>query len=129
MHPELAVLVPTSKLEMEKAKGIVALGFPAVEPILPDLLKWIQDINWPVARILAPFLASVGAPLAPHIRRVLATTDDLWKYWVISAVVANSNELRAEIEPELLRLASSPTAGERAEEVDIVAKEVLRRRG
>ena len=112
-------------METGKAEAIVALGYPTVEPILPALVEWMKDINWPVARVLQPFLASIGAPLAPHIRRVLETTDDVWKYWVMSCIVAESTELRQLLNPEIQRLASSPTPGESDEEVNAIARKIL----
>ena len=114
-------------METEKAKVIVTLGYPAIEPILPELIKWMQDFNWPVTKVLQPFLASIGAPLAPHIREVLKSHDDIWKFWVISCIVSESKELAGLLKPELRRLASSPTVGEHDEEIDVQAKEILAR--
>lgn len=37
------------------AEVIVKLGYPRVKPILPGLLEWIQDTNWPGSRRIAPF--------------------------------------------------------------------------
>jgi hypothetical protein len=36
---------------------------PLLGPTLAELLAWLQDINWPVAGVLAPFLAAIGPPL------------------------------------------------------------------
>ena len=127
MHPDLASLLPNDKSETEKAEAIVALGFPVVEPILPLLVEWMQDINWPVAKTLRPFLASIGAPLAPHVRYVLATNDAIWKYWVVRCIVGESAELARVLRPELQRLASLPTPREAEEEVDQMAREILAR--
>lgn len=125
MRPDFEALLPSDKMETEKAKAIVALGFPAVAPVLRLLVEWMQDINWPVAKTLQPFLASIGAPLAPHIRHVLETDDDIWKYYVVCFVVGKSDELARVLKPELLRLASLPTPGEVDEEVDQMAREIL----
>ena len=65
-------LVPSSKGDLPAAKRAVAAGWPAVEPVLPELLEWIQDVNWPVAPVLMPFLASLGDPLVPHLRPIFA---------------------------------------------------------
>jgi len=113
-------------MDTDKADAIVALGYPKVAPILPALVGWMQDMNWPVARLLQPFLANIGAPLAPHIRAVLNSNDDIWKFWTLRFIVAESAELAALLKPELYRLASSSTVGEQAEEVDVQAKEILR---
>lgn len=125
MRAELEALVPTDKLDTEKVQAIVALGYPGVGPILPGLLEWMQDINWPVAQGLRPFLASLGAPLAPHIQRILETEDEIWKYWVLAGIVAESADLKAVLRQELERLAIHPTPGERAEKLDSLAREIL----
>src|SRR4051794_23281462 len=59
-------LIPQNKFDLKRAQAAVEVGYPAVAPILPELLEWLQDYNWPVAHILAPFLASIGEPLVPH---------------------------------------------------------------
>jgi hypothetical protein len=125
MSLELSRLVPLHKSDTERASAAVDAGFPAVEPVVPDLLEWLQDGNWLVARILGPFLAGVGAPLEPHVRVVLESHDDIWRYWVVREVVAKSSELIAAFRSELVRLVTSPTDNERAEELNELAREVL----
>lgn len=125
MSPDLAALVPTHKLDTEKVRAIVALGYPAVAPIIPRLLEWMQDLNWPVALELRPFLASIGAPLAPDVRRILETDDETWKLWILGTIVAESAELTALLRPELERLAAHPTPDERFEDLDKLARQIL----
>ena len=122
---ELRALLPKHKSDMEHAKAIVARGWPAVAPILPELMEWLQDCNWPVSNIIAPFLASIGMPVVDEVRRILHTNDDIWKYWVLSRVVAESPEVAAALRDNLNRLAFAPTANEVAEDVDATAREIL----
>lgn len=125
MHSDLFALLPQDKLETHKAQAIVALGYPAAAPILMELVEWLQDINWPVARVLQPFLASIGAPLAPYVRHVLNSTDDTWKYWTIRFVVCESPELAESLLPELRRIAYASTRGEIREALDMLVKEII----
>lgn len=125
MH--LPPLLPAHKLDTDAASKLVALGFPAVEPVLPALLEWLQDMNWPVARVVQPFLAGIGAPLAPPIRTVFASGDSLWKYWVIQGVVGECPALARALAPELERLAYEPTPEDREEGVQELAAQVLRK--
>lgn len=124
MHPETSV-VPRDKFDLAAANAAVEAGWPAIKPSAERLLQWVQDANWPVARVLAPALAAVGAPLAPYVRRVLAGEDETWKYHLIETVVAQSRELSFALRPELERIAFVPTPSERAEEVCNVAREAL----
>lgn len=125
MPREVADLVPQDKHDLARAEAAVAAGYPAVAPVLPLLLEWIQDMNWPVARVLGPFLGSIGAPMEDAVRPILNGSDDIWKYWVVRQVVGKSADLRRIFRPQLERLAISPTDNERAEELDELAKEVL----
>jgi hypothetical protein len=126
MQDDVRNLLPRDKFDTPRAEAIVAVGYPAVAPVVPELLAWIQDGNWPVAQIIAPFLATIGAPLIPHIRAILATDDNMWKYWVLSHVVQHSPEIAAALREDLVRLANSPTRAETAEELDQLAQEFLR---
>lgn len=68
-------MTPADKFDTSTAEAIVASGDAAD----PSMLEWVQDLNWPVARVLAPFLASAGSIVAPGIRQVLESSDDTWK--------------------------------------------------
>ncbi len=109
-----------------RADAAAALGFPTIGPILPHLLTWLQDGNWPVSRPVERVLAGIGEPLVDPIRAVLRSTDDVWKYWVLARLVKDSPGLRAALDGELRRLAAAPSRGEREEAVDQVAREILR---
>ena len=117
--------LPNDKYDVRRAEALVACGYPAVEPVLPRLLEWIQDGNWPVARVLAPFLSTVGAPLVPHARRILDGDDDTWKYFLVQGVVAKSAELAVLLHPDLERLARFATDGEAAEGLPLMAAALL----
>lgn len=119
------VFIPRNKLDTDKARVIVALGYPAVAPALPNILECVADRNWPTAQILLPFLTSIGAPLAPFIREVLKGHDYGWQYNLLLGIVDNSPELARALEPELRRLATAATEAEQAEELDIISREIL----
>jgi hypothetical protein len=122
----LSALMPKSKMDTGAAEAIVALGYPAVEPVLPDMLTWLQDrLNWPVARVFQPFLVRIGPHLAPHIRAILATNDEFWKYSILADVIAHSATLAAAMRADLQRIATAPTAGEIAEGLPLEAQEIL----
>jgi hypothetical protein len=122
---DIRTLIPQTKFDTDRAERAVAAGYPAVEPILPELLEWIQDGNWPVAKILAPFLGTIGTPLLPHIRRILATNDNIWKYWTLTYLVQGSPDVVTALRDDLQRYADSPTPDERAEELDELARTIL----
>ena len=118
-------LIPQHKSDLERANAAVVAGYPTVAPILLQLLEWLQDYNWPVAKVLTPFFISIGKPLIPPIQHVMNTDDNVWKYWVMDVIMWDSYELTVAFQEELERLAWSPTDDEVAEELDRVAQEVL----
>lgn len=124
MYPE-SLLIPRDKFDLVAATAVAQAGWPAIEPRVEEILMWVQDANWPVAHILAPALAAVGAPLAPYVQNVLSGEDETWKYYLIGTVVAQSKEPTAALRPILERIAYMPTISERAEEVCNVARDAL----
>ncbi|MDQ1919645.1 DUF5071 domain-containing protein [Massilia pseudoviolaceinigra] len=124
MH-QRSPFIPADKHDLDAVQAAMAAGWPAVAPVVPDLLVWMQDLNWPVAKELAPLLVSLGAPLAPAIRQILDGDDGIWKHNLIDRVVARSPALLQALAADLHRLAAHPTASDRAEEVDVEAREAL----
>jgi hypothetical protein len=123
---ELRALLPRHKSDCERAHAIIAVGYPDVAPVLRDLLGWLRDCNWPVSHPIAPFLASVGEPVAPLIWEVLQGNDNIWKYWCIDRLIMDfPQEVAEQFRPELHRLAFHPTTQERGEELDERAKAAL----
>ena len=122
-------LIPQDKHDIKTAEAAIKAGYPAVEPVLPELLEWMQDLNWPVAKVLAPFLASIGRPLVPHLEKIFATDDETWKYWIINDIISESEELAAALRNELERIAYAPTEIELEEEINEDARAVLKKFG
>jgi len=124
-HP----FIPWDKHDTQAVEAVIRAGYPAVAPVLPELVEWLQDANWPVAHPLAPFLASIGIALLPHVEAVLRGDDLIWTYWLLTLVVVESEALAHALAPMLTRLASAPTAGEREEELDQAAQAIIDRYG
>lgn len=120
-------LLPRHKSDCDRAAAVIALGYPAVAPILGDLLEWLRDGNWPVSRPIGDFLASLGEPALPHVATVMAGGDPTWKYWCIKRLIERMPPALAErFRPELVRLVERPTVDERHEELHDAAGDTLR---
>ena len=121
-------LVPKNKFDRERLKHLTD---NEIEPILPSLLEWIQDCNWPVAGDILPVLALHQSALVPLIHRVLSPheKDDIWKYWIITCLAPLfSDESINCILSDIQRIAKSPTQGELREEVHEAAVIFLQNR-
>lgn len=87
------------------ARVLKEIGFPRVKNVIPELLVWLQDMNWPGAEIIAELLLSADNGVIKHVKEILLTDDDIWKYWVLERLVAKWNkEWIKQLEPELLNL-------------------------
>ena len=120
-----AHLVPRDKFDVEAVGRARTAGFPAVEPLLDELLEWTQDGNWPVAAPVISLLASISTPLVPRIRVVLNGSDDIWKYWCLAVVMDFPKDAKQMLSAELRRLVKSPTQSEREEGVAERAEYIL----
>jgi uncharacterized protein (DUF433 family) len=121
--------VPRDKHDHEAAERAIAAGYPAVEPVLPELLEWMQDTNWPVAQTLEPFLASIGTPLIPHLESILRTNDHIWKAWVISRIIEPSKNLAQHFRNTLESISKQDSQDEDDEWLAETAQSVLNKYG
>jgi len=48
--------IPKSKGDVQAVKHLQALAFDSIRADVPELLIWLQDINWPIAKALFPYL-------------------------------------------------------------------------
>jgi hypothetical protein len=75
-----------------------------------DLLIWLQDINWPIARKMAKILRNYTNEIELEIVKILKSNDGLWKYSVILCVIYQTEILTsAKIINEIKRIISFPT--------------------
>lgn len=126
--PDLQRLVPRDKHDDSHMEQLLQLATPEIEPILPAILEWIQDCNWPIAAKVLPLLARHETAVVPLVQSLLAPehTDDGWKYWIVSALLPKfSGTAIQQLRPTLERIIMAPTPGESLEEVDQVAVELL----
>ncbi|WP_244604376.1 DUF5071 domain-containing protein [Mesorhizobium japonicum] len=125
---DLQSLLPRDKYDLDSIPLIVKAGYPAIAPILDELLDWTADGNWPVARPLADFFVTLGPPLIDPISQVLQGTDGTQKWHCINLIVQRlPTDILRGLEKDLRRLADYPSDDDRREEVDVEAREILLR--
>ncbi|CAM3502153.1 DUF5071 domain-containing protein [Brevibacillus invocatus] len=119
--------IPQHKMDHEKTGQLKKLDKDLIRSVIPELMTWLQDGNWPVYPEIRDVLLPLGNELVPHIRYVLETTDEDWKYFVLTGLVSKlSKETIVQMKPELIRIAYNPSESEAASELDEVARELLR---
>ena len=105
---------------------IAEAGYPAIAPILDDLMQWTADPNWPVAPPLIDYLATLGAPMIEPIRRILNGGDDGHKFVCLRGMVRELPlSARIALRDDLRRLADTPCQGDWPVSVDAEARAIL----
>lgn len=118
--------IPKNKFDIDKIEYLSKKKYPEYKLILPDLFEWIKDMNWPVARKIAPLLINAGEDIVPIVKNILNTDDDVWKYWTLNYIVDKMDDsIILLIKSDLERIVINPTDGEKIDEVDISAKQLL----
>jgi hypothetical protein len=102
------LLQPLTKAHWDgAAEVIINLGYPRVKSILPGLLIWIQDLNWPGASQISVFLREIGDPIIPYIKDVFIkhSDDEGWIGWIFELIVDQWNTKQiSHIQKELIQL-------------------------
>jgi Domain of unknown function (DUF5071) len=122
----LQELIPKGKHDMETARKLFEHSYSEVSPIVPQLLEWLQDGNWPVARLVADFLRTVQDEITDDIINVLKTNDDVWKYWCLHNFGYRASGIDGRLLNEIKRIAASPSDSEIIEGVHEAAVEITR---
>lgn len=119
---DLLDALPLEKDDQVRVERVKSLGYPHVRPIIPHLLTWMSDINWPVAGHLVPFFRSIRGEITDEIRAVLRGSDLTQIYWVLEYLVDDPDlQLAESLRSELVTLAN----GQDEEEVHIKSAEIL----
>ena len=123
---EIRDLVPRSKFDRDLVPMIIDAGYPAIAPILDDLMEWTADPNWPICMPLIEYLATLGDAMVEPARRVLRGTDGGHKWMCLEAIVRElPRSAQARLRDDLLRLAEQPSEDDRDEDVDVEARKIL----
>ena len=119
-------LLPRHKFDNDSVEMIKKMDRDKILPLLPKLLEWIQDMNWPVAPSVLGLLLTFQEEIVPHVQDVLSSDDDNWKWFILHFLVIKLPvESRVQFREYLTRVAETPTHNELAEEIDEIAKEIL----
>ena len=111
----LRTLIPKDKFDFAPFPELMEISEEEVNPILPDLLYWVADMNWPIATEMVKVLARFPDSVTPLVEELLKPTeeDDCWKFSIIldliPALPTGARELLTE---SIRRILNTPTDGE-----------------
>jgi hypothetical protein len=80
-------MIPKDKFDLAAIEQLRQADAVEVVPLLPSLLVWLQDFNWPVAEPMLNVLLKYPTELTPHVEQVLLGDDDMWIYWCLTKIV------------------------------------------
>jgi hypothetical protein len=126
MSMDVREWLPRDKHDFEAVRKLSELGNEELRDIIPELMEWLQDGNWPIFRSVEDLLLRFGEELIPHIQNVFKTKDPQWKYFMISGLISRlpSRYLIA-LKDDLERILKNPTNSEMLEELNEVVLPLL----
>lgn len=121
------LLQPISKSYWRNAAMVLKkIGYPRVKAIIPELLEWIQDMNWPGAQEIVDLLITADDEIVPYVKKVLKSGDGIWIIWLLSEVVSKWNpNLNKQIKDDLYKLSVTLDNNIIIEGVDIQSMKLL----
>jgi hypothetical protein len=120
-------LLPTDKFDDAAVNHISTLTESEIAPLVPELIEWLQDINWPVNHSILQLLKSHPRLAIEPVRAVLNGDDACWKSGCLLAVVQSfPRQVLVQLKPEMERIAMSPTEAEKMEDNDYDARIALK---
>ncbi|AEI44679.1 DUF5071 domain-containing protein [Paenibacillus mucilaginosus] len=118
--------LPKDKHDFESVAVLKGLEREKITELIPNLLEWLRDMNWPIAAEIARLLLRYPEEVIPHLWMVLRSGDEIWKYWCLEYLVGELPRIHFLVfKEELERIANQPTRGEELEEVHSAARRVL----
>ncbi|MBD8499276.1 DUF5071 domain-containing protein [Paenibacillus arenosi] len=123
-------LLPRDKHDFETVNQLKHAERKELIKLLPELLTWLQDMNWPISIDISEILVkTIPRETIPLVKNILNGDDDIWKEYCLRYFVMNlPSELLAldNLQEDLIRIATKPTKGEELEEVHLTAQEIIK---
>jgi hypothetical protein len=120
--------IPKSKFDFEAVENLKKLPFDTVRADVPELLIWLQDMNWPVARPVNEYLLPHISKIQQELLDILVTDDVMWKFWILGSFIVKSDDRPIDqILAIASRMANNPTKFEQSEYIDEVARGVIKK--
>ena len=98
-------MLPKDKFDDNNIEKLKNLSDGELEPLIPELLTWLQDYNWPVAEGVLRVLTTRENLVFPHIEEILESDDLMWKIWIMDLLIPQfSHEHKLELKERIEEL-------------------------
>ncbi|MCP1185663.1 DUF5071 domain-containing protein [Paenibacillus sp. 1781tsa1] len=120
--------LPRDKFDYEAVRKLSEFSDVELKVIIPELMEWLQDGNWPISKPVEDLLLRLGEDLVPHIKDVLQTKDPQWEYFILVGLIDRLPVSHLSmLQTDLVRILEFPTPSEVLEELDEVIVELLKK--
>ncbi|SDG29537.1 protein of unknown function [Paenibacillus sp. cl6col] len=118
--------LPTDKCDYDSIDRLKSLKPEELQRIIPELLEWIQDINWPVAPKIIEILIPLDKLLLPQLRVILRCNEYDWIENCLWYLVRRLNsDTLLELRNELVMLSKSTNPNFIEYEIPQICKEIM----
>ncbi|MCW3791211.1 DUF5071 domain-containing protein [Paenibacillus sp. LS1] len=123
---DIRKFLPRDKSDFEAVGKLNEFSNVELKVIIPELMEWLQDGNWPISKPVEDLLLRLGEDVIPHIKDVLQTQDSTWEYFILVGLIDRLPISHLSmLQTDLVRILESPTHDEILEELDEVILELL----
>lgn len=115
--------LPKDKSDFESVVVLTSLERSMVIPLLPELLVWLQDMNWPIASKIVDLLLKYTVEIIPHVKTIFSQSDTGWTYNILKALINEwEMEFVSVLSSSLRELAQN---SDNDDDTDLLAIEIL----
>ena len=115
-------LLPKDKYDNSNIENLKKLQDEEIKPLIPELLTWLQDYNWPITKEVLNVLKGRENLVFPYIADILAGDDVMWKCWIMELLIPSfSDEHKAKLKDKIKNLMSLSSSHEDAQYIIKVA--------
>lgn len=118
-------LIPKDKSDDSNIDELNTYDIDRIRTIVPQLLEWLQDGNWPIANRIASYFQPRINKIEDEILAILNTNDEIWKYYILLLILHANQQPGRKIMEEVSRIAISPKPSETEEELDEIARDIV----
>src|SRR6187402_1597422 len=119
-------LVPINKFDTEFIKQLRGANVDDIRSIVPELLEWMQDGNWPTSEYIMEYFSPRINEVKDEIIKILLGDDEMWKYWILLGLIYHSpTRPNDEILSTVKYLRDNATIQEKEAGIDILSIEIL----
>ncbi|MDR6157669.1 hypothetical protein QF023_001185 [Chryseobacterium sp. SLBN-27] len=120
--------LPSNKSDLSFVNELYKINdIYTIKEDIPILMEWLQDYNWPPADLICEFLLKF--PLITYkkeILEILNSNDNVWKYWILLRLIKPSVTKKDQwLIPRIRDITINPSVGEKEDEVDEIANEIV----